>query len=87
MNIANPKVKVTKTDVARYLCDHSELFPVLIPLRVHYIDKCSRARRIDVAQFGFWIRTNKPKLFERIYKKLLRDPDLLGKIYAEDANA
>lgn len=46
------------------------------------MDKCSRARRDKVSQFGFWLRTNKPKEFEKVCKWAQKHPELLDEIYA-----
>ncbi len=83
MNVANPKINVTKTDLARYLNDHSEAVKELISIRNQYMDKCNRARRIKVSQFGFWLRANKPAIFERIYKRLSKNPAILDAVYGQ----
>jgi hypothetical protein len=83
MIVGNPKTKITKTDVARWLNTESARFPELVPLWEKYMDKCSRARRDKVSQFGFWLRTNKPKEFERIFKWSQKHPEILDELYAE----
>ena len=85
MLTGNPKIKVTKTDVARYLNDNSEKFPELIPLRDQYMERCNRARKIAVSKFGFWLQLNKQAIFNRIAKKLIKDPSILDDLYGSTA--
>ena len=81
MIIGNPKLKVTRTDIARFLNSESERFPELVELREQYLDKCNRARRLKVSQFGFWVRANKPVVFQRIYRRVSKDMAILQEIY------
>lgn len=75
MNRANPKLRLTKTDVCRFLNKHSDRFPAAVPLLERYMASCARARRDSVGQFGFWLRSHKPKIFERIYKQSAKHMD------------
>ncbi len=67
MTVGNPKIKVTKTDVARYLNAKREDFPELNRHWEEYMEKCGRARREVASQFGFWLRSNKPVQFNKIF--------------------
>lgn len=78
---ANPKIKVTRTDVSRYLNDHSDRFPELVVVRTQYMEKCNRARRLTISQFGFWLRDNRPSIFNRIFMKLKKNPAILDELY------
>jgi hypothetical protein len=84
MTDANPKTKVTRTDIARYINDHSDRFPELIRVRNDYLEKCNRARKLSVAQFGFWLRSNQPEMFDRIFKKCSKSMEILKDIYTQN---
>ena len=86
MDTANTKTQFTKTDFARLLNDSSDRFPEAIPLWDTYMAKCARARRAKIAQFGFWLRANKPKLFNKLFKQAEKMPGLIEEIYHESAS-
>ena len=81
MTKGNPKFRVTKTDVARYLNDNSEAFPELLKYRDQYLENCQRARKSSIAQFGFWLQGNRKKIFDKTAKKLAKDPSILDALY------
>jgi hypothetical protein len=67
MTVGNPKIKVTRTDVARYLNIKWESFPKLAKFWEQYMSKCGKARRESASQFGFWLRENRPKEFNVMF--------------------
>ena len=81
MIVGNRKIKVTRTDLARYLNEYSEKLPWLIPFREDYMENCNRARKNSVSQFGFWLRTHKAKEFERAFKWAEKHPEILDELY------
>lgn len=82
MDRANPKIKFTKTDFCRLLNASSERFPVLVPMWDKYMEKCTRARQVRISQFGFWLRTNEPKLFNKLYRQACKMPGIIEETYA-----
>lgn len=86
MDAANPKLKLSKTDLCRFLNENIEQWPELVSMRERYMEKCNRARRIKVGQFGFWLKDNHPVRFDKIYRQALKQPGLLEQIYT-DSNA
>lgn len=87
MNGGNPKIKVSKTDLARYLNDHGADFPELARYWEDYMQKCARARKDKASQFGFWVRTNKPKVFEKIWKWGKKHLEILDEVYKNNADS
>lgn len=83
MDRANPKTKFTKTDFCRLLNNSSERFPETVPMWEKYMEKCARARRIKVGQFGFWLRANHLKLFNKLFKQAEKMPHLLEEAYTD----
>lgn len=82
MITGNPKIRLSKTDFCRFLNDHSDRMPELVKYWESYAEKCARARKDKASQFGFWIRANKPVLFDRIFKKAQKHGlELLDEIY------
>lgn len=79
----NPKLKVTRTDISRYLNDKSGEHPELARYVERYMASCGRARRDAVSQFGFWLRSKYPKEFNRVFKWAQKQPEILAEIYAE----
>lgn len=75
VNTANPKLRLTKTDFARFLNVNSERFPDAVPYREVYMTSCSRARKNSIGQFGFWLRSNHSRLFNRLFKQASSRPD------------
>lgn len=85
MITGNPKTRFSKTDFCRFLNEHSDRIPSLVKYWESYAEKCARARRDKASQFGFWIRANKPAIFERLYKKAAKNgAELLAETYGED---
>lgn len=88
MIVGNPKIKITKTDVARWLSVQREQFPELAKRWEAYMSSCSRARRDGTNQFGFWLRTKYPREFERVFKWAQKPENyltVLDEVYASDA--
>ncbi len=81
MGHKHDKIDLTKTDFARLLDKSSERFPEVIPLWETYMEKCARARQMKVACFGHWLRANKPKIFNKLYRQALKMDGLLEEIY------
>lgn len=82
MDRGNVKIKFTKTDFARLLNASSERFPEAIPLWEKYMEKCARARRLKISQFGFWLRENESKLFNKLYKQACKMDGLMEEVYS-----
>lgn len=87
MNRANPKLKFTKTDFCRLLNAGSERFPEVVPLWERYMEKCARARRAKIAQFGFWLRANESRMFNKLYKQACKMSGLMEEIYNTDGTS
>lgn len=83
MDRANPKLKFTKTDFCRLLNASSERFPEAVSMRENYMQKCARARRIRIGQFGFWLQANHASLFNRLYKQASKMPDMIEAAYSD----
>lgn len=74
MNIGNKKVKISKTDVARYININSDQFPDIKNFKKTYDLRINNVRN---PQFGFWLRNNKPEAFARIFKWANKRNDII----------
>ena len=76
MNIGNKKVKISKTDVARYININGDKFSDIKKFKETYD---SRVNNVRNPQFGFWLRNNKPVAFNRIFKWASQRNDIVLK--------
>lgn len=84
MIIGNKKVKISKTDVARYINVNGDKFPDIKDFKKTYD---LRANNLRNPQFGFWLRNNKPEYFARIFKWANKRNDIiLNELYGKTDN-
>lgn len=88
MTTGNLKVKVTRTDTARYLNMRHEDFPELAKRWELYMSSCGRARKADACQFGFWLRSKYPRDFQKVFAWAKKHHcEVLDIVYADTDSA
>ena len=76
MNIGNKKVKISRTDVSRYININGDKFPDIKGFKKTYDLRVNNVRN---PQFGFWQRNKKPEAFNRIFKWASQRNDIILK--------
>lgn len=77
--------KPCKTDFARWLDAHGSDLTELNSRWIVYSVRCDEGGRIDKTHFGFWLKENHPKDFNRLYTELfLKNPELMETVYGEE---